>query len=291
MSVITTVEAVPNRIRLFFDVMSEKPKGEDAEKLEAQLAPGVLRTKESAPEGEDQSPAAVYRNPLREATKLQVVTERDRKLFGPDMPKGGSDFLDWVEPRLLKKEEATKYEQSLVPYSVAWLLMQSPLKPLPFAQNYKTQIEKDYGSGYDSFDLTSKERFQNLAYWTRYLGYSAFMTDRSVVCDPTVALRRKLPVIFANNEELRVADFFGALAEEVSVFEGGSVREELESALAKVRGARVDQRLSQSTSLALVRLEAEGVLQLRELSDAAVKILDLGDGQRRVSHLGRGARA
>lgn len=286
MSVLTTVEAVPNRLRLFFDFLSGKLKGEDPDRMQALLSPGALQTKELAPESSDQSPSGVYQNPLREAIRLQIAKVVDGKFVGPEFSDGKQSFADWIEQRLLRKHEAEQHGQRWVPYAFAWLLMQSPLRPLPFGDNYSPRIEKDFGPEYECFDLTSKERFQNLGYWACHLGYGTFLADRALIPDPTPALMSKLSIVFNGNSDLRIGDFMSALAEQVSVFEGGAVREELEAVLAKQRGAREEQRLSQATSLALLRLESRGVIALRELSDAAVRILDLGaSGTRRVSHI------
>lgn len=292
MSVITTVEAVPSRLRAFYAFFRGRPKGEDAARVEHMLSPAPLRQpgKNEEAEGDEAGRANVYRNSLREALNLKLLEEEGDRLRPTGIVSGEAtsldeQFLRWVEPRLLDPAQAAVYEQRSVAYALAWLLMQSPLLPIPFAQNVATRIKREFSEEADAFDLTSKERFQNLAYWAKYLGYATLLQDRCVVADPTLAMKRLLPGVFTHHTELRVDDFFRALAALVPVFEEGVIREELEGRSESQRGRAASQRLSGSTSLALRRLSDAKIVELRELSDAGVRILDLGDVQQRVSHI------
>lgn len=293
MSVITTVEAVPSRIRVFFTFFEGRPKGEDARRVEQILSPEQLRQVNRGDEGDDDGTgrANVYVNSLREAQNLGLIELTDgdklRPASLPELSGASADerFIEWIEPRLLMPEQAALLSQQNFAPALAWLLMQSPLRPIPFAQAVSASINQEFGTAVQCFDLTSKERFQNLAYWAKYLGYATLVQDRSVVPDPTSAIKRRLSRIFGGNAELRVEDFLRELSALAPVFELGSVREELEGKSSTRRTEHGAQRLSASTSLALRRLADAKVIELRELSDAGVRIISVGDLQQRVSHV------
>jgi hypothetical protein len=292
-SVITTVEAVPSRIRLFFNFFEARPKGEDARRVEQMLSPEPLRKASGGDEAVDDGTARanVYAHSLNEVLNLGLVERVEGDKLRPAAlaelkgPSADERLIEWIEPRLLMPEQAALLSQQNFAPALAWLLMQSPLHPIRFAKNVSADIAQEFGTEVQSFDLTNKERFQNLAYWAKYLGYATLVQERSVVPDPTSAIKRHLPRIFARSPELRVEDFLRELAALAPVFELGSVREELEGKSSARRAEQGSQRLSASTSLALRRLADAKVLELRELSDAGVRILSVGDLQQRVSHV------
>ncbi len=287
MSVVTTVEAVPSRLRLIFDYFCAKTHSETLERIENLMSPPVLR--HGGDDGDN--PAVMFRNTLREAYSLKMVEENDGKLrFASELQdKKRKDidtlFVDWIEPRLLNPSINAEFQQENVALAFAWLLMQSPLRPLQFGENHAGLIRQQFGEGADVFDLTNKERFQNLAYWARYLGYCTLIGDRSVVADPTCALARWLPRIFATEKELSIDSLLRELATKVPVLEDGAIRRRLEGDLVANSLQRDPQRLSQSTSLALTRLAERGKIAFKDLSDAKNRILDLGDKMQRVSHV------
>ena len=71
------------------------------------------------------------------------------------------------------------------------------------------------------------------------------------------------------------------------MFEAGLVRQQMIHAPDGAGTGAVGTKLSQATSLALQRMEARQMLQLRRDADAAMVILDLGRTERRISHIGR----
>lgn len=289
MSVVTTVEAVPNRLRLIFDYFGGKTQSEPLERIENLMSPPALR--HGGGDGDGDNPAAMFRNTLREAYALKMVEETNGKLrfAGELVDKKRQDidtrFIDWVELRLLDPSINADYQQENVARAFAWLLMQSPLRPLAFGENYSGLIRQQLGEGADVFDLTNKERFQNLAYWARYLGYCTQIGNRAVVPDPTGALARWLPRVLGTEKEMSIHNFMRELATKIPVLEDGSVRRRLEDDLVVDSLRRDPQRLSQSTSLALKRLADRGRIAFKDLSDAKNLILDFGDKTQRVSHI------
>ena len=289
MSVVTTVEAVPNRLRLIFDYFCGKTQSEPIERIENLMSPPALR--HGGNDWDIDNPALVLRNTLREAYALKMVEESDGKLrfAGEIQDKRRRDidtlFVDWVENRLLAPSINDEYRQENVAPALAWLLMQSPLRPLPFRENHADLIRQQFGEGSNVFDLTNKERFQNLVYWARYLGYCTLIGNRSVVPDPSGALSRWMPRIFGGVKEMTVENLLRELAAKVPVLEEGAVRRRLEGDLVADPLRRDPNRLSQSTSLALKRLAVRGKIAFKDLSDAHNRILDLGDKTQRVSHV------
>lgn len=288
MSVVTTVEAVPSRLRLIFEYFIGKSQPESFERVEGLMSPPALRHGADAADGDN--PANLFRNTLREAYAMKMLEECDGKLRFPDPPvdKKRKDidalFIDWVEPRLLASDASATFQQENVAPAIAWLLMQSPLRPLSFGDNYAGLIRQQLGENSDIFDLTNKERFQNLAYWARYLGYCTLIGARAVVADPSGALARWLPRVFAGEDEMTIDNLIRELAQRVPVLEEGVIRRRIEDAA--IDTARRDpQRLSQSTSLALKRLAERGRIAFKDLSDAQNRILDLGDRTQRISHV------
>lgn len=288
MSVVTTVEAVPNRLRLIFHYFCAKTQAESLERIENLMSPPALRHGSDAGDGDN--PAAMFRNILREAYALKMVEESDGKLrfVGTLLDKRRQDidtlFIDWVEPRLLSPGVNADCQQENVAPAFAWLLMQSPMRPMSFGDNYAGLIREQLNDIADVFDLTNKERFQNLAYWARYLGYCTLIGNRAVVADPTGALVRWLPRVFANENEMTIDNLMRELALKIPVLEEGSVRRHLDD-LATDAPRYDPRRLSQSTSLALKRLAERGRIAFKDLSDAQNRILDLGDRTQRVSHV------
>lgn len=287
MSVITTVEAVPSRLRLIFEHFYEKNQVETTERLENLLSPPALR--HGGDEGEGGGAATIFNNALREAYALGIVEESEGKVKFAAAPlaKGKKDidevFIDWIEPRLLEPNLSIEFRQENFAPALAWLLMQSPLQPLPFSETPVGIIHRQLGQGVEeSLGLTNKERFQNLAYWARYLGYCSLINGRAVIADPTGALTRWLPRLLTKGSEVSIDNLIRDLALKVPVFDGGGVRQRIEEMSSDRPEVR---RISQSTALALKRLEERGLVVLKDLSDAQNRIMDLGDRTQRVSHI------
>lgn len=287
MSVITTVQAVPNRLRLIFEYFCGKSQSEPLERIENIMSPPALRRGGS----DGDNGADMLRATLSEAYALRMVEEVEGKLCfaGSALDKKQQDidflFVEWIESRLLDPGVSADYRQEKVAFAIAWLLMQSPLRPLSFQDNYSSIIRQQLGENADVFDLTNKERFQNLAYWTRYLGYCTMIGNRAVVPDPTVALERWLPKIFETETEMSIDNFTREMGLKIPVLEDGAVRRRVEGDVIVDSLRRDPQRLSQSTSLALRRLSERGRIGFKDLSDANSRTLDLGDKIQRVSHI------
>lgn len=119
--------------------------------------------------------------------------------------------------------------------------------------------------------------------WTESAGRTA-----ALVLDPSPAIEDALPSLFKEASEMPVGRLARLLAEALPVLDGGTYRRAVEERLAPAawRPPR-DHELSVSLSMALARLQAVGVLELRSLADAPKQTL-LGRGDRelqQVSHV------
>jgi hypothetical protein len=284
MSVIARMEATPNRVRLLVSVLADRPSGETEERLRAFCSPETLHRAVK-------DPVAIFRVTLAAAKDLGLIETVDDKLRiceGVLTRKGNlsADVFAAIERALLPPEGESDLGQADFARAMAWFLMQSPKRPLEQSVNYKLLIQKQMAlPGDTAFDLTSRDRFNSFHYWCRFLGYGEVVAGRALVADPTTALRRHLSRAMEGDREAPIMSLLGRLAKQTPVFENGRIRRELE-ADTKAEFQREPQRLSASTSFALLRLEQEGMLKLAARSDAQAMILDLGaDAPRRISHI------
>ncbi len=284
MSVIQRMEATPNRVRMLVSVLADRPSGETEERLRGFCSPATLHREVS-------DPVAIFRVSLAAARELGLIEQADEKFrVRPGVLSSNGkleeDVFEAIERALLPPESDSALDQPDFARAVAWFLMQPVRRPLQFGVNYKNLIGQQLALPEDvSFDLTNRDRFNSFHYWCRYLGYAEVISGKDLLSDPTVALRRLLPRAMGSDRETAILPLLGRLARLTPVFESGRVRREIE-ADARPGFQREPQRLSQSTSFALLRLEQAGLVRLETRSDAQALILDLGaDTPRRISHL------
>jgi len=284
MSVISSMEAIPSRVRLLVSVLSERSMGETEERLRDFLSPETLRRDVA-------EPIAIFRATLKAAKDMRLVEDVEGKIcvragVFSRPSKFEDEFLTAIEAALLAPGAEDEHGQTDFARAVAWFLMQSPKTPLKWSVNYKADIEKQLTLPENvRFDLTTRDRWNSFHYWCRFLGYGSVIAGRALVADPSGALRRLLPRALGQEREAPIRTLLGSLAKVSPVFEDGRIRQEIEGdAVPEFR--REPQRLSQSTSFALLRLEQEGWLAIDARPDAQAMVLDFGkDAARRVSHL------
>jgi len=292
MSVLSTFEAIPSRLKIIYEYLEGKAP-EDRSRVIEILGPGALARKKASG---DPSRATVESS-LNEAIQMGLIVSEDGKLSALPMEKGlrrkvGFDraFVDLAEWLLLAADAPGRASQRAFPYALAWLLMQSPREPLQFSDNKVSTLRGQIGEG-DDYQLTNESSWQNLCYWARALGFCTWLScggQAMVMADPTKALQRHLDAILPLKEPLRIVDALVLLGERCTVFEGGVVREEVEARSLGV--PRESSKLSQSTSFALLRLESLGAVTLLALADAETRTIEVGAGPRPLSHLQRAKR-
>lgn len=286
MSIITVAEAVPNRLFAIYFTLLSRSSGETRERLKAQMVPPSLRG------GRDNQSTAVFDASLRETRAIGLVTEDNDTLIVPPTARaasGKSDdeaFRAFILRVLCDDELSQETGQSKVAPAIAWLLMQDPLRPLPWSENPLPIINRQLGDG-DNFDLGNASRLQTLAYWARHLGFVRLVGAGQVyiISDPHDVIERLLPDVFDKDTALRASEFRKRLATWCPVLEDGVIRTRVEQRAREDIVRANSQRLSRSTSIALLRLEASGDIEFEQRSDAEVGILDLGTSERRFSHV------
>jgi hypothetical protein len=278
MSVISQPESVPNRIGVVVRYLQGRaPVGDD--ELVGALSPESLRS--GAPQ--------MLRSILGDMQQLGlVVSEDDRWELAEDL-KNEAALLSYFEGAVLDADRVEENGQRFVPRALAWFLTQDPAHPLPAGENWRTKVIAECPAASDHvFELINDTRQRQLAYWAVYLGYAWRLPSGDadlLVPDPSAALERLLRALLTPNTPMAAPAFFDRVAEQSPVFEGGTIREEVEGMLIPRRQRPVGQ-LSRSTSFALARLEQRGVLTLpRPSADATPLTLDLWPERRAITHL------
>ena len=301
MSVMTTWEAVPNRLYSFYASLIELPAGEERERFEALATPASLRNKS---EEEEAVQTNLFSNALREAVNvglIEVVDEKIRvtqqaRVYVNSASSKEEAFRRFMGDVLLDEERAAVTQQSGFLATLAWFLTKSPFKPASFKADPTSQLKADLGEKLSNTGISVIADYQNFLYWARFLGFATIVGGRDteanrdgryIIPDPFNAIRDAVPAILGDQNELGIEQFVSRLADILPVFEGGKVRTEMIRSPELERVGAIGSKLSQATSLALQRLETRQHLQFRRDADAPAITLDLGRTERRISHVMR----
>lgn len=288
MSIISTLEATPNRLKLIFSYL-DGIKSEEKKRLLAIAGPKPLRARV------EQSGGNTVAKPVAEALQMGLLVEDGERIrvarnLSPDRRRLlGFDeaFSEHVEDLLFDTTSPGWNSQRTVAPAIAWLLIGSPRRPFEWSGNPRTLLTEQLGEG-DNYLLTNPANWQNFAYWARALGYCTFIgvgAKQFVVPDPTAALRRHLREILPDELSITIAETISRVAQRCPVLEQGWAREEVEAR--SVLPPREHTRLSETTSFALRRLASAGDIKLLALPDAEVRVLNCGDAIDRVSHIAK----
>ena len=301
MSVLSNFPAIPNRIAIACEYLNFLgSKGDLRESVEQQLSPLKKAENEEADmQGDGRSLSGfvvdeLLRLGLSSLDEQRVLRLNDAYL-NMNIPDG--EWAEALRPVLLTKlafpEHAVKSDQASLPDAISWLLAQDPYSPLSFSGGSHAELIVRQLGQQDPLRtaIGNNQRFQNLAYWTRYLGFSERVSLKIgsssvdvVVPDPTEALARLLSEIFRGQRELPIQVFMQRASELCPVLDGGTARAGLEDRLLDDFVPKAGC-LSRSTSLALFRLQARNVVRLEKPSDAQAWLLDMGKIQDPVSHV------
>ena len=278
MSVFDILEAMPNRVLALAEVVGSEgvvPR----EELARRIVPGV--------ESLDQ-----FKNLLRESLRLGVVID--------DKVSGGIRLSDDIAPKQLRerKKFVATCLNALIPnegdcdegnktYSraLAWLLTRPIGLNLEAGGEFQTALSRDL-EGPEIYDLTNASRSSMLIYWAHFMGFTEWIVlDGKSYCnpDPTRAMAAAIKNIIEKKHATPVAEFFQRLGRVVPVFETGRIRKEVEDRLKKPRD---ETFISQSSSLALARLEDRGAIKIEPLPDAPTLLMvGMDNEQRPISHI------
>ena len=122
------------------------------------------------------------------------------------------------------------------------------------------------------FVFLNDTRWTGLRSWARYLGF-ATGTGSGFIFDPTIVVRAQLEEVIQVNESLTADEFVSRLAARIPVLDKGIYRTEVEQALrAQTWRAPATDHLSSSLSIALRRLQKQGLIALESKADAGSRL-------------------
>ena len=166
MSVITTVEAVPSRVRAVVRVVADIGPAPRDEVISC-LMPGTDKDGMAA-------------KCINETEGLKLIEKKGDELHLSSNVRRGDvsdaradSFLrDWCDRILIRRAPQLDDDNGQVARAFSWFLCQSPMTPLHWNQHHKASwlavVEGDA-----DYNLSNASRFANLFYWAHYLGYAS----------------------------------------------------------------------------------------------------------------------
>ncbi len=267
MSITTSTSCTPNRMRIIYEfVKSRGDRGISRDVLISYITPKSIGASDSN----------LITHTIAETQRLGFINAgKDETFFvGEDLKDSDRSFLDILEQRLLRPSSSDEYGHAKFQQALSWLLMQSPITPLDWGSNPRERIERQCGESSGVFELTNNTRFQNFAYWARFLGFARFTTvsgTMRITPDPTEAIRRHLPHLLSGNEATAPLPIVQALSSRLPVLDYGTVRVEVEK-LAQENSSWETSPVSATTTLALMRMEQAGEISLDNRADSGSRI-------------------
>lgn len=297
MSVISTWEAVPSRLEQFWLYLAiNAPKGLPKSELEHLFSPPSLGKSGDTEGGE--AGGNIFNGVLGELKSLGFVEQVEKDdsvvpLLPPDEKKKPEQKRQWFFEELRRivttPDEAKEKKQDMVPLALAWIALQSPDQPIPFGVAKSVEIISAFPHNEKMFGLNTDASLRQCYFWARYLGLCTFSAGKGkeiLVPDATAVVRSLLPAIFADTRQLPADDFLSRLGVLCPVLERGEARKIVLSQAAQPENFPGEDELAGSSSLAMLRLEIEGLISLDDQSDARKPcILDLCTHKRRFSHV------
>ena len=282
MSIFTTVEAVPNRMRDIFDFVRNQKNPINKEDLRSLFMPPSKRKNESS---------SLFDGALKECLNIGLFVD-DGGIQTSDFVKNSQDhdFRDLIGDLLFHNDHQNLEKHKKVLVSVAWLMTRTPGNPLNFSNTITTQLTSSLGENASMTEISgSITRLHNLYYWCWFLGFGEIFggtKNREAVKlfmpNPAAILERKLVEIFKNSDVLRIDEFVRNLGSLIPVLDGGVIRNELESVL--LDQSMVDEgNVSETLSYAIKQLALRKLISLEKRSDARGLILNYGNAMRSES--------
>lgn len=289
MSVISNFPVMPNRIMVITEyLLGLGAEGGELDQIQGQLSP-LTKAQDDA----EEKGSVMAEHVLREMEKLGMLTRRGTSTIALSdelFEAGNSEHWEqavraYLFATMTDPACARTRGQDDVPDALAWLLAQDPFKPLSWKGEHAERLKDQLEEGDDLRKLAGNDQlFQNLVYWSRYLGFAQRLGNDAIVPDPTEVVASALPAVFSDAKELTIEAFVQRLGRTISVLDGGDARQQLETRL-RDDYLRPDKTLSRSLSLALTRLQLRGLLKLNKPSDAHFSLLDLGKESQPISHV------
>ena len=269
MSLLTTNESVPSRIRGLFAYLLPQKTGIHRDELIATLSPPSVTENK-----------AYARRTLDEAEALGLVDVGPDGLvtLGTALAPGERDqdnlartvhALPRVITRLAFAQKKSSSNDSLG-IAIAWILTKSPLEPpLSWDLADRDLIRIASGNG-GALDIQGNNaRFGNLCHWITYLGFARDDGNgaTALVADPTVAIRTALETALPTKDRTPLIAVITKLASMLPVIDGGEYNlrflHDYPNATQSLNG-----KLSPALSMALLRLNDEKTIKLTHEADA-----------------------
>lgn len=278
MSILITLEAMPNRMRALAEVVASELEMEKDE-LARRVVPGAEKT--------DQ-----FVSLLRETIRLGVLVENKESksvAINASLTKkqitNPADFLAFCRTCLIPEGEGGGEGNEAFSRALAWLLTR-PIGPsLEAGSEFQSQLLKDLNGG-EIYELTNSSRSSMLVYWAQALGFVEWLKfDGKDYCnpDPTRALAVTFREVLEKKHQTPINEVLEKVGRAVPVFETGRVRKEVEG---RMKVPRDPNYISQSTSLAILRLKANNTIKIEHLADAPTLLMSTLDNQDEpVSHI------
>lgn len=280
MSVLKQVLATPSRVKGVVRYLLQcRKQQEKIETLERILSPETLISK-----GEDKKVSRdMVHSTILECIKMGLLIREEEIIsVNPALSlKDDTELPNTLLKLILSPDNSENYDLAIV---MAWYLAQDFYEAPKNWQEAEENL-KQIDSSLLGLDRT---RFYQFEDWACYLGlawrHNLGKTKNPIlVPDPTASLRQALPRLFEQSGEiLLMQEFMSRLAKTYPIFELGSFREDVEGKLADRKQLN---NLSSVTTISLLRLKDEGLIQLSKLSDSEVFILNDGDDVQRISHI------
>jgi hypothetical protein len=281
MSILKDPYVSPSRVKgVVCYLLQARGRREKRGTLEAVLSPVSLTSKAN----DKESPRGMVQATIRECVKMGLVEESQDKAevtLNPKLKIENHFSLPSVLSQLLFNAEHTNnHDFARV---LAWYLAQDFFDAPGNWEEAQQRLREQIGS--DLLELNNA-RYGQFEIWSCYLGFcwrNTLAGTKTLVPDPTIYLRQGIGKIFKEqiNLQMSLEELINRLGRYCPVFERGEFREEVEQQL----NMREFNYLSTVTSIALHRLEEEGLLKLEKLSDTSIWILRDGSGDSRISHV------
>ena len=277
MSVLTSFEAVPNRMRDIYEFVrnSGSPQGKT-----------ILRNLFMPPSKRHTNSSALFDNALKECVNLGLLIDDDKVHVSEfALDSVDSDFKSVVTSVMFNVDTAQNAKHEKFLNSLAWLMTLDPGEPLDFSETITTQISASLGENKSLTEIsTNISSLQNLYYWAVYLGFGNFIgginkrtneAKNIFVPNPTSVIEDKLDLIFRTETSLKINEFIQRLGELIPVLDRGEVRNRIHTAMSS-HFRSTDENISITTSYALKILSFKKRIELFNSADANGLILNFG---------------
>ena len=275
MTVITDSAVVPARIHALVRHLQRRGPVEHDDLLRT-FSPTTLRSERGRKDVHDC---------LTEGQRLGIFERRDAGWSLTGQVSNGGELVAVLERAIIAPRGTDGPQVTDPARAIAWFLTRDPYRPADAGKNWHTIVAADCPDEQEgAFGLSNETRSTQFAHWATYLGFG-WRLPAKLVPDPTAALERHLKLVLPAGVPIQIGESIDLLAASCPVLERGSARSNVEAALIPER-RRLPARLSRSTTFALLRLEARGVVALPPPpADAAVIALDIPHQHRTVSHI------